>query len=268
MAFVLSVAKLVDAMKLQGCPVCRRAWQTSNETMEIFLWENVNDPQIRNEIVSAYGFCNYHTRLLAAAELSNTGIPLGVNIIYEQLGRVVGRELEKHVHKGKSEGFFAQLLNRLGFETKKTVGRSVLPEKNICPACKLTNQAVVNTLSTLFETLEKKVVDLTEAYLSSDRLCFDHLRLGLTHYGGRNPYASKLLIDDTVQQINRMSTDMQGYIRKNNWEYRDEKITPEENEAWQKMLVFFTGYPKPVFTFRIPQFDKGEYDSQSGDHPD
>jgi hypothetical protein len=263
MAFVLSVAKLVEVMKLKGCPICRRAWQTSNETMEIFLWENVNDPRIRGDIIASYGFCNYHSRLLVSRELSNSGVALGVNIIYEQLGRVVGGELEKLAPKRKASSFLDRLLN-------KSSGRSgkVIPAKDICPACKLTNQAVVNTLSTLFESLGKGVVDLKAAYLKSDRLCFDHLRLGLEHYGGRDPAASRFLIDDAVERLDRVSADMRGYIRKNNWEYRDEKMTPEENEAWQRMLVFFTGYPGSVFTFQIPQFDKGEYNSQTGECPE
>jgi hypothetical protein len=259
MAFVLSVAKLVEAMKLKGCPVCRRAWQTSNETMEIFLWENVNDPRIRGEIIASYGFCNYHARLLVSRELSNSGVALGVNIIYEQLGRIVAGELDKAAPKPKTFGFFERLLSR-GEQKEK-----VLPPKDICPACKLTNQAVINTLSTLFESVEKGVVDLKEAYLTSDRLCFDHLRLGLQHYGSRHPAASRFFIDDTVGRLSQVSVDMQGYIRKNNWEYRDEKMTPEENEAWQRMLVFFTGHPSSVFTFQVPQFDKGEYSSQTGE---
>jgi hypothetical protein len=265
MAFVLSVAKLVEAMKLQGCPVCRRAWQASNETMEIFLWENVNDPRIRNDIIASYGFCNYHTRLLVARELSNSGVALGVNIIYEQLGRVVSKELATLKPKRKLTGFFADLGKTFGNRSNQ---EKVLPPKDICPACKLSNQAIVNTLSTLFESLQNKVGDLTKAYLASDRLCFDHLRLGLAQYGDRDPEAAKFLIDDAIEQLNRVSADMQGYIRKNNWEYRDEKMSPEENNAWQRMLVFFTGNPAPVFTFQVPQFDKGDYDSQSGESPD
>jgi hypothetical protein len=263
MAFVLSVGKLVEAMKLPGCPVCRRAWQTSNDTMEIFLWENVNDPDIRGEIINAYGFCNYHTRLLASRELSNSGVALGVNIIYEQLGRVVRKELESLTPGGKKSSSLSQLFTGKGGRA----GR-VLPAKDICPACKLTQQAVVNTLSTLFESLEKGVEDLRVAYLASDRLCFDHLRLGLEHFGGRDPKTSRFLIDDTVERLDRTSEDMRAFIRKNNWEYRDEVLTPEENTAWQRMLGFFTGTPGSVFTFRIPQFDKGEYNGETSDCPD
>jgi hypothetical protein len=257
MAFVLSVAKLVEAMKLPGCPVCRRAWQTSNATMEIFLWENVNDPRIRGEINASYGFCNYHSRLLVSRELSNSGVALGVSIIYEQLGRIVSGELDKVEPKRKTSNFFTRLFDKGRGRTGK-----VLPTKDSCPACKLTDQAVVNTLSTLFESLERGVSDLKEAYLASDRLCFDHLRLGLQHYGSRDSAVSRFLIEDAVERLNTLSADMRGYIRKNNWEYRDEKMTPEENDAWKRMLVFFTGYPGSVFTFHVPQFDKGEYNSQ------
>ncbi|HSV85441.1 MAG TPA: DUF6062 family protein [Levilinea sp.] len=256
MAFALSVAKLVDAMKLQGCPVCRRAWQASSDSMEIFLWENVNDPRIRGEINAAYGFCDYHTRLLVSRELSNSGVVLGVNIIYELLGRIVAEELKKALLRGQVAGFLGRLLKKGARQANR-----ILPGRDICPACKLTHQVVVNTLFTLFESLEKGVVDLREAYLESDRLCFDHLHWGLKQYAADHIVASRFLIDDAVQRLGNMSADMRGYIRKSNWEYREEKMTPDENDAWQRMLVFFTGYPAPVFSFKVPQFDQGEYHS-------
>ncbi|MEN4041160.1 MAG: DUF6062 family protein [Anaerolineaceae bacterium] len=258
MAFALSVTKLVEAMQLPGCPVCRRAWQASNETMEIFLWENVNDPQTRGNINAAYGFCDYHTRLLVSRELSNSGTVLGVNIIYELLGRIVSEDLKKASLRSKVSGFLGGWFNKEARRSTK-----ILPARDLCPACKLTRQAVMNTLFTLIESLQKGVTDVKNAYLDSDRLCFDHLRWGLSQYGASHARASRFLIDDAVQRLGALSAEMRGYIRKSNWEYRDEKMTPQENDAWQKMLVFFTGYPASVFTFKVPQFDQGEYHSHS-----
>ncbi len=93
MAFAMSVNNLIDAMKRPGCPVCRINRQASERALVSFLWENVNEPDVRQGILAAYGFCPAHTRVMVAREMFTSSIPLGTNIIYEHLGRVVAKEL-------------------------------------------------------------------------------------------------------------------------------------------------------------------------------
>ncbi len=44
------------------------------------------------------------------------------------------------------------------------------------------------------------------------------------------------------------------YIRKHNWAYRDEQLTPDEHSAWLRTLTFFTGLPPEKFTHQLDEF--------------
>lgn len=95
MAFALSVNNLLEAMKKPGCPICRVSRQAAERALESFLWENVNEPNVRQGILNSLGFCLSHTRLMVAPELVTSGLPLGTNFIYEHLGRQVAGSLRR-----------------------------------------------------------------------------------------------------------------------------------------------------------------------------
>src|SRR5512141_3235778 len=94
MAFALSVNHLLEAMKKPGCPACRTSRQASERALVSFLWENVNEPDVRQGILDSYGFCPTHTRVMVSREVLSSSVPLGTNIIYEHLGRVIANELK------------------------------------------------------------------------------------------------------------------------------------------------------------------------------
>lgn len=93
MPFALTVSRLIEVLRDEGCPICRLERRVAAQSIDSFLWEKVNDPGTRKPIIDAYGFCPDHTRLLVAMELSNSGALIGVNLIYEHLGRLTAKEL-------------------------------------------------------------------------------------------------------------------------------------------------------------------------------
>jgi len=64
MAFSLTIVKLENALEMKGCPICRLEQEAAEESIDAFLWENVNDPVVRKPINDAYGFCPLHTQML------------------------------------------------------------------------------------------------------------------------------------------------------------------------------------------------------------
>ncbi len=56
MAFALAVNNLLEAMKKPGCPICRVSRQAAERALESFLWENVNEPDVRQGILDSLGF--------------------------------------------------------------------------------------------------------------------------------------------------------------------------------------------------------------------
>ena len=252
MAFALAVNNLIDAMKKPGCPACRLFRQGSERALESFLWENVNEPDVRQGILASYGFCAPHTRVMVAREVMTSSLPLGTNIIYEHLGRVVAGEL-KTMKPGSPSG----AANSLGGWIRKLLGQKVggpLYPRGVCPACQAGENAASNGLHTLCEELQKHDGDVKEGYLASDGLCLPHLRGTIEAHSGRFPKAVNLLIDDTVRRLEGQSKHMKEYIRKNNWSYRDEKFSEDEDLAWRRTLAFFTGFPGSVFTHKTDDF--------------
>jgi hypothetical protein len=255
MAFALAVNNLVEAMKKPGCPVCRIFRQASERALESFLWENVNEPDVRQGILASYGFCPAHTRVMVAREMFTSSLPLGTNIIYEHLGRVVAGEL-KALRPGSAAGAVNGVGARLrGILAKiglvKGSGGPLRP-RGECPACSAGNNGAFNALHVLCEEIPKEG-EVRKVYLESDGLCLPHLREAVERHSTAFPKAVQLLIDESVRRLEGQSKDMKEYIRKANWAYRDEKLTEAEDTAWRKTLTFFTGFAGESFIYKVDE---------------
>lgn len=244
-------------MKKPGCPICRIFKLASERALESFLWENVNEPDVRQGILDSYGFCPQHTRVMVAREVFTSSIPLGTNIIYEHLGRVVANELKAlrpGSPSGAVSGSIRGLLNKAGL-SKGDGGP--MPPRGVCPACQAGDNGAMNGLHVLSEELhraqEGRNDDVRRVYLASDGVCLPHLRIAIRDYSDKFPQGIRLLIDETVRRLESQSKDMKEYIRKSNWSYRDEKVTEAEDTAWRKTLTFFTGLPGDSFTHKADE---------------
>ena len=252
MAFALSIVKLEEAMKKPGCPICRIQHEEAARAVETLLWELTNEPDIRKPINDAYGFCPTHAQMLVAKEMMTSGPTLGVNIIYSLLAKKVSGELKKIDPKGKSvSSSMKKLADHL-----YAGGRSahLLTPSGRCPLCVTAEETGSNHLAALFEELNTENIKFKEAYQRSSGLCLTHLRSGLETQMEETPAAAEFLIQDTVQRLQSEQEQMQEYIRKHNWEYRDEVMTPEEQNAWLRSLTFFTGLPEARFTHQLKEF--------------
>ncbi len=128
-------------------------------------------------------------------------------------------------------------------------GHAPLHPRGICPACIAGENAALNILHVLCDEMQKGS-DVCEVYLNSDGLCFPHLRSAAEIHAHKFPGAISTLIDTAVKRLEEQSRDMKEYLRKNNWAYREEKLTENEDTAWRKTLGFFTGYPGATFTYK------------------
>jgi hypothetical protein len=218
-----------------------------------FLWENVNEPNIRKEILASYGFCPTHTRLLVAKEFMESATVLGVNILYEHLARVTAIQLSSIRVKESTTSGIRSILG-IRPENNHSDKPKILPPKGKCPVCVTSNQTGVNGLSDLMEELDHQAEDIRNAYLESDGICLKHIRLGIGRFGSQFPHAAEVILTDTSSRLEHQAAAMKEYIRKTNWAYRDEKMTKEEANAWRKTLTFFTGLPGEDFTHKVDEF--------------
>jgi hypothetical protein len=248
MSFAITVSNLIDAMQEPGCPICRLERKAARKYVEVFLWENLMDHSLRDQALGAYGFCPPHTRFFAGIEQSSSGPPLAINILYETLNQRVSRELSQMSGQSAPASLFQRLLTRLKVEFHIPLGPRVLRPTGPCPICESAAQSGLNTLSALFEEIERGTADVLAFYQQSDGICLAHLRLGLDHYSYAHPKAARFLSNWAAERLERWSGEMKEFIRKKNWEYRAETLTPDEAAAWQHTLTFYTGYPTDSFT--------------------
>lgn len=78
---------LEEAAADGGCPVCR----TRNRRVErhefTILWEEVNDPGLRETLMASWGFSRQHAWQMASSHFMGVGAPFGLAIIYRDLVR-------------------------------------------------------------------------------------------------------------------------------------------------------------------------------------
>ncbi len=56
--------ELRDAFAQPGCPLCRLEARVAERYLDFLLWERVNDPDLRQNLRQARGFCRDHAWML------------------------------------------------------------------------------------------------------------------------------------------------------------------------------------------------------------
>ncbi len=227
-----------------GCPICHLGQQAGRQYLDGLLWESVNDPGIRDELLASLGFCGRHSREL----LTFAGERLGVAILQravlqEALARLqdvplpAGRTLFQRLRRellqaGDRRGAPGQS-HRAG---KVEEGADVPP----CPAC--LHQTAVEQRA-LQELLARLVDELDEPLARAGGLCWIHLQQGLQGCGGSPldaPTRTALL---TIHR--RLWSELVGhlseFIRKTDHRFHTEPINETERTAIDRSIAILTG---------------------------
>lgn len=244
MSFALTIVDLHTCLKQPGCPICAQRETVTQRYQEFFFRESDMDRKIRAGLVDALGFCPEHTRIMVAFEMRNFGDPLGTNLVYEQILHRVQRELgnwQTTTHRTPIS------VRRIKHKLRRGAHSAVLNPLAICPLCRTLDEAAVHSLAAMLEELDKHPEEMMTEYRQSDGLCLRHLRQGLGELALDYPHGARLLVKETLSRLEKEQVSMQEYIRKHNWEYREEHILPEESRAWRDALTFFSGFPPDEF---------------------
>jgi len=65
--------------------------------------------------------------------------------------------------------------------------------------------------------------------------------MALARAHDRAPHAFAWLAGDAARRLRLLLKDLQEYIRKHDWNYRHEPMSPEERKAWIRAVAFFAG---------------------------
>jgi hypothetical protein len=156
------------ALEREGCALCRLSGEHERRWLWLVLWEQVTDPEIRDRIAAAWGFCRRHAWGLAHLERAEFGGSLGTAIIYEDL---TSRLLERCPASACAPGGrrFPRAARAFDFGALRP-GRS-------CPACAAQREEAASKIAWLARCAAEDW--FVAVYRQSDGLCLGHLALVL-----------------------------------------------------------------------------------------
>lgn len=244
----ISTINLMRALQTPACPACHAGKTAVERNFHFLLWENVNDGYIRQQLVSSLGLCPEHSLLLARTEKEMFGSPLGFSLIYEHMTNEVRSRLMRWQTYLEPSSFSLKLRRFFSRFIRITLpARSLNFRSGKCYGCQVRDQDAFYTLDTLFNAFEKNDATVMQEYIQGNGLCFQHLQQGLEVFSDMRPGASERLVEDAMRRLDNHAANMHEYIRKHDWNNRHEIISPDEEDAWRKVLVFFSGLPTSEF---------------------
>jgi hypothetical protein len=218
--------RLVDACAAPGCPLCRCVRTESRRYLEALLHEQVTDVDTRRRIRLSWGFCNWHTWMLA----ETTGAALGVAIVYEDL---VTRLLRRSAGKSTPSGRWLRgLRRRRALSSLVELWKRRAP----CPACVDAGATEGRYLDVLLASIDDE--PLRTVYALSDGLCAPHLVLAVE----RGDVRADALVARTRQAWARISRDLSAFVGKHDHRTR-QPFTEAEAASRARALELLAGAP-------------------------
>lgn len=231
-------------IKCSECPFCALRESSAIGFLSSFLYENVNEFQVSQQLCRSYGFCREHSLMLLEQTWTGEKNRLGIVIAYE---RILTRWIDI------IDGYdcvqvplnrrLANITDRLMHSRKISLGgymSSKLQPGGPCPACECVNEsdhrAIVEIAKSLESGLDGEIWNWVKM---SFGLCLPHLRclLDETH------------ADETVRALCKLQTErlrmmrarLLEYVRKQDYRYVNEKLTDEEAVSWNDAVALVIG---------------------------
>jgi hypothetical protein len=209
--------------------------------LDIVIYENVNDPQTRDAVVAARGYCNEHSWQLRAT----SGAAFGTALMYRDVLQHVAEEIGRQPVGGHRDIFTPDrsdggLLDRLA----KLAGRADADGKGCgitdphvaCPACQTRKRYEVIYLGVLLDHLGAE--EFTQALQSAGGLCLVHLDQARTVT--RDAHALERLWAVQRACMQSLLEELREFIRKHDYRFAGEGIGTE-GTSWIRAIVMVAG---------------------------
>ena len=202
-----------DALARPGCAVCRLAARRADRYLGSYLYEHVNDVELRAIIREARGFCERH-----AHDLLDKLDALAVAITYRDILNTLVREL------GALSGTPNRRTGVWGRLRPWRRHRNNLRAPAVCPVCEAEATAAGRALDVLAHALREPA--MVEALKDGDPLCLDHLRGVLAR-----SVPSGALTARQERGWGRLRDRLRSVIEKSDHHRRFDQLTDEERTA-------------------------------------
>ncbi len=226
-----SFAELYEAMLEDGCPICRLGLRIADHYLTVYCSDNVTDVDIRATVREANGFCNTH-----AWQLPDRRDALGLAITYADIIKNLGRQLG--AYDAESRRRLPRWLFRLLRDWRGRLWRGrVFKPAQPCPVCVEQYRAELRYAATFADYAGDEM--LIERYRQGRGLCLPHLQL--VSAAAADSRALALVAAAEVGRWQELHDLLDEIVRKSDYRFSQETITPAEREALTRVLATVSG---------------------------
>jgi hypothetical protein len=229
---------LRDALAQPGCAVCRLKNEAVDRSLDVLLWESVNDPQIRDRIRQARGLCYDHSW-----DLVRNGASLGSTIIAHDVLRNILRILEAARFQPPATLSLRRTREALDPKEPKAATADLVAQlapQAPCPACTQAKEMEDIYLSSLLKHVLHEE-ELLAAFEASDGLCLPHLGQALAQVGNETLF--EILVKAQADIWEGLDEHLREIIRKSDYRFKDE-VPGEESGAGLRAVAALAGSQK------------------------
>lgn len=215
---------LQDALKQQGCALCRISYHSVARMLELVLYDQVNDADVRKHVREGLGYCNRHAWQMREMR----GSALGMTFLY----RDALLQMEEQIRAAKKSNA------RTRFDKMHVQIAGALTPGKECYACKQQREIERRYLSSFVRLLAD--ASFAEKFAASDGLCRVHLQSAVE--GASNPAALETLVSAQHAIHQRLLVELNEFIRKNDYRFAGEGFG-REGDAWIRAMELLSSPP-------------------------
>lgn len=223
----LTYFALMEALEGEGCPLCVLVLGALRRYFDSLVYEQVNDPLIRENLRASQGFCAAHGEMLRQARSG-----LGSAIMHRDLLNTIARRLERESHSQQSPADWLQGLVQGGRTRHALPLAATLP----CPACVYACESEQKYVDTLLGNWGDE--ELRSAFRSSAGLCLPHLRMTLGR--ARDPESFEAMKTAQLEIWGELIGELDEFVRKHDYRFSGEPMG-EEGTSWSRAIDLISG---------------------------
>jgi hypothetical protein len=229
------------ALHRDHCAVCQVSLETVDRFLWGFLYERVNDPWTRADLIAARGFCSTHAWQLSRVRDSATGIA----IVYRHLLEEFLEAFTTMTAQQWAASVGRRRRSLFGPQDEEVLAREVgqwLERRRPCLACQSQWDAEDRCLAATAGALDD--ADFRARYEASLGLCFPHLTAVTAIVGA--PDSLAWLVRTERRLMEALAHDLAEFWRKHDYRFHHEGMTEQEAASWKRVLHKFIGAPGMV----------------------
>lgn len=249
----ISTIPVLDAFEKAGnCPLCD-IWVKNEDSYLEYVESNevTMNPEFREKVIAASGFCNRHMhRLYHMAFSGRTENGLGYALYARDvIGRIeesTGAEqsdIRQAIRHLRSKNLLTKRRNlRKGFARIVARAEKAIQGTIICPICAMLQESDRRTIGTFLNMLEDE--EFARVFAKSEGMCLPHfvsaMKL-LPKSRATLEVVGSLMLEVELRKVKKVGHLLGERIRKYSWDYRNEKITNDEASSQENALKTLVG---------------------------